>query len=50
MEKVWIKIAWWLPRRLVYWCAIRLMVHGTQGDHENQVVPELNAVDALERW
>lgn len=23
-EKIWIKIAWLLPRRLVYWCYIRM--------------------------
>lgn len=43
-------VAWLLPRRLVYWSAIRLMAHATTGPHEKQVVPDLLAVDALKRW
>ena len=39
-----------LPRRLVYFCAIRLMSHATIGRWSHQVVPELYAVDALKRW
>lgn len=43
-------IAWWLPRRLAYWCAVRVIAHGTQGPWSNQVVPDLLAMDALKRW
>jgi len=43
-------IAWKLPRRLVMWCAIRLIAHATQGAFGNQEVPELTAMDALSRW
>ena len=43
-------IVWRLPRSIVYWSAIRLMAHATQGPYSNQVVPELLAMDALERW
>ena len=39
-----------LPRRLVYWCAIRLYVHATTGRYSGQIVPELNALEALKRW
>jgi len=49
-EKVIQTIAWWLPRRLVYWCAVRFMVNATQGPWSNQIVPDLKAADALERW
>lgn len=49
-EKILIKIAWALPKSLVYWCAVRLMVYATQGKYENQVVPALLAIDALRRW
>lgn len=49
-EKIWMFIAWRLPRTLVYWCAIRLMAHATQGQYGNTVVPELAAMDALKRW
>ncbi len=43
-------IAWVLPRRVAYWCAIRLAANATQGEHSDQVVPELTAMDALQRW
>ncbi len=44
------RISWWMPRRLVYFCAIRLMANATTGDHSHQVVPDLTAMDALKRW
>jgi hypothetical protein len=49
-EKVLIAVSWHLPKSLVYWCAIRLMAHATTGKYSNQVVPELLAMDALQRW
>jgi hypothetical protein len=27
MDRFWIWLAWHLPRRLVYWCAIRVGTH-----------------------
>ena len=50
MEK---KLIWFvgkLPRKLVYWCSIRLIVHATTGEYSHQIVPDLTAMDALERW
>lgn len=44
------KIVWMLPRRLVMWCAIRVLANATTGPYSNQVVPELTALDALNRW
>jgi hypothetical protein len=49
-ERILIRIAWALPSGLVYWAAIRLIAHATQGQHERTVVPELTAMDALRRW
>jgi hypothetical protein len=49
-EKMVIKIAWLLPERLVYWCALRVIAHATSGQYSNQVVPELKAMEALHRW
>jgi hypothetical protein len=43
-------LVWRLPRWLVYWCAIRLVAHATTGRYSDQVVPDLRAMDALERW
>lgn len=50
METLKIKIAWLMPRWLVYWCSIRLMANATQGGWSNQIVPDLLAMDALKRW
>ena len=50
MDRFWKAIAWCLPRRLVMWCAVRLMAHATQGPWGNQEVPALLAMDALQRW
>lgn len=49
-ERIWTWIAWRLPRPLVKWCAIRLMAHATTGPYSHQIVPELRAMDALQRW
>jgi hypothetical protein len=49
-DRVWQWIAWRLPRRLVMWAAVRLIIHATAGEYSAQVVPELTAMDALRRW
>jgi len=49
-EKIYIFIAWRLPRSLVYWCAMRVGAHATQGKYDTQIVPELKFMDALKRW
>lgn len=50
MDRFWIWLAWRLPRRLVYFAAIRFGAHATTGEHGNTVVPDLTYMDALERW
>jgi len=50
MDKIYMAIAWMLPKRLVHWCAIRLMSYATCGKYGEQIVPELTAMDALKRW
>jgi hypothetical protein len=49
-EKFWTGLAWKLPDRLAYWATIRVLAYATTGKYGGQVVPELYAVDALERW
>jgi hypothetical protein len=49
-ERFVLALVWRLPRWLVYWCAIRLIAHATTGRYGGQVVPDLRAMDALERW
>jgi hypothetical protein len=49
-DKIAMKLAWLMPRKLVYWCAIRVGANATQDKYSNQVVPELVFMDAIERW
>lgn len=49
-EGAWRWIAWRLPRRLVYWAAIRVMVHATTGRWSNQIVPDIEPAEILTRW
>ena len=44
------KMAWMLPRRVAYWCAIRVAVHASTGKWSDQEVPALGAMQALGRW
>jgi len=49
-DKIYFKIANLMPKRLVMWCAIRLMAHATQGRYSHQEVPKLDIITALKRW
>ena len=49
-EKIWVWLAWKMPRKLTYWCAIRVAAHATQGQWSSQIVPDLTALEALKRW
>lgn len=49
-EATMIGFVWRLPRRLVYWCAIRVAANATTGPYSSQIVPDLTAMDALKRW
>lgn len=50
IDKFWMWLAWILPKRLVYWCSVRLFTHATVGKYSEQVVGDLKVIDALERW
>lgn len=50
MDKIWMKLAYLVPRKLAYWCAIRVNTHATVGKYSTQIVPALTAMDALKRW
>lgn len=49
-DKIIMWIAYRLPKRLVYWCAIRVSAHATTGKYSSQIVSELRAMDAIRRW
>ena len=50
IEAIARKVAWLVPRRVAYWCAIRVGAHATQGEWGIQEVPLLTFADALKRW
>jgi len=52
MIKDWLAatVAAMLPRRVVYFAAIRLGAAVTTGKYAKTVVPELTFIDALKRW
>lgn len=39
-----------LPKRLVMWCFIVVTSHATTGKYGKTVVPDLSAMDALDRY
>jgi hypothetical protein len=39
-----------LPKKLVYYAALRIGAHATTGVYSDTVVPELTFLDALQRW
>lgn len=48
-ESVCIWLAWILPRRLVKWCYIRVVAHGS-GIFLNKEISSITAIDALSSW
>lgn len=50
IEKAMLGLVWKLPKKLVMWCTIRVIANATTGEYSNQVVPELTAMVALDRW
>lgn len=50
LDKMWMHLAWMLPKRLVYWCAVRVGAHASTGQYSRDIVPELRLMDALDRW
>ena len=48
------KVSRWLANRLpkwvVYFATIRLIAYATTGKYGNTIVPELGAMEAVQRW
>ena len=49
-DKVWMWIAWHLPKELVKWCAIRLMAHATTGQYGQVNTTKTTIIESLQRW
>lgn len=54
-DQIWMWIAWHCPRRLVYWCAIRMGTHEPQALSPEEFaaweqVPARRFADGLKLW
>jgi hypothetical protein len=49
-EKFWIWLSNHVPRKLAYWCTIRVMVHATTGLWSHEETPGVTCADVLKRW
>ena len=43
-------LVWRLPRWLVRWAVVRATLHATSGQRSNEVVPEVTAIEVMQRW
>ena len=54
MNKLLEKFLWWiaykLPRKLVYLCAIRVWSYATTGKYGNTEATAITFVDGIKRW
>lgn len=50
LDSTYQKIVSRLPKKIVYFCAIRLMAHATCGKYGDTEVPKLDIITALKRW
>jgi hypothetical protein len=50
MDRLWLALAFKLPQRLVYWCAIRLLSRATVGEYYETEVSSITAICAIKRW
>ena len=48
-DRAWMWLAWALPRRLAYWCAIRVATHASRSMYDAEM-PAITITDMLGRW
>ena len=46
----WFRVVGLLPKRLIYFCFMRVMAHSTTGQYSATVVAELSGMDAIKRY
>jgi hypothetical protein len=46
----WYWIAGKMPKKLVYYCFMSVMVHATTGEYSSTIVPDLTGMDAIKRY
>lgn len=51
LDKFYLWLAFRLPRKLVYWCAVRLIAHATtQPAYQNMEPNRIGCMEALDEW
>jgi len=52
LDPLWHWLSYRLPRPLVYYCALRVMVHAAGGQYsrDSEEVSNLTGLEALKRW
>jgi hypothetical protein len=50
LEKIWIWIAWKLPKDLVKWVISRAFANATTGIYSNTECTSITAVEVMQRW
>ena len=48
--KFWYWLVDKLPRKIIYFCFMHVMVYTTTGKYGNTIVPELSGMDAIKRY
>lgn len=49
-DRAWLAVARAMPRKLAYWCTIRVTAEATSGEYDGTIVPEIPAMEAARRW
>ena len=50
IEKLYQWIAWKLPKRIAFWCFMRLCAHATQGKYGNDTPTNMTWETIIKRW
>jgi hypothetical protein len=49
-DKFWMFLVKFIPRKLKLFCAIHILAYATTGKYGKTVVPELTALEAIDRY
>ena len=50
MDKLYEKICYWLPKRLVYRVLLRAYAYSVSGKYGNTIVPDITMREVIDRW
>ena len=49
-ERLWLRLVWAMPKRLVYWCVVRAAAEASATELQDTPMPEITVVDTLGAW